>query len=421
MTGVSARRILLVIGGGIAGYKVLELIRRLRERGSFVRAVLTPAAKQFVTSLSVASLTGAKVYDDLFALTDEATMGHIELSRDADLVVVAPATADLLAKMAQGHADDLASTLLLATDKKILVAPAMNLRMWLASATQRNVTTLRQDGVLIVGPEEGDMACGEYGPGRMSEPATILDAIEAALGQDTRIALPAHLERGPRTPAVLAGRRVVVTSGPTREPIDPVRFIGNRSSGKQGHAIARATAAAGADVVLVSGPVALPDPAGITTIHVETAQEMLAAVEAALPADVFIAVAAVADWRPEVTSPDKLKKGSAHPVLSLVETPDILATIAARDVGRPALVVGFAAETRDLLDHARAKLGRKGCDMILANDVGGESSVMGRDVNEVTLLTAGGQESWPRMSKDEVARKLVARLAAMLDGRGNER
>ncbi len=418
MTGVSAQRILLVIGGGIAAYKVLELIRRLRERTYVVRAVLTAAAKQFVTPLSVASLTGMKVYDDLFALTDAATMGHIELSREADLLVVAPATADLLAKMAQGHADDLASTLLLATDKKILVAPAMNLRMWLSKATQRNVATLRQDGVLFVGPEDGEMACGEYGPGRMAEPAAILEAIEAALLQDTRIALPRHLERRPG----LEGRRVIVTSGPTFEPIDPVRYIGNRSSGKQGHAIARAASEAGADVVLVSGPVALADPAGVRAIHVETAEEMLAAVEAALPADIFVAVAAVADWRPQAPAPEKLKKGaSAPPVLTLVETPDILAKIAMRRAGRPALVVGFAAETENLVDHARAKLARKGCDMILANDVGGKGSVMGQDANEVTLLTTGGVETWPRMSKAAVAQRLVARLAEMLDERSHER
>ncbi len=422
MTGVSARRIQLVIGGGIAAYKVLELIRRLREKSFVVRAVLTQAAKQFVTPLSVASLTGTKVYDDLFALADEATMGHIELSREADLLVVAPATADLLAKMAQGHADDLASTLLLATDKKILVAPAMNLRMWLAQATQRNVATLLQDGVLFVGPEEGDMACGEVGPGRMSEPLAILEAIEAALLEDTRIALPAHLERAQRMQPLLAGTRVIVTSGPTYEPIDPVRFIGNRSSGKQGHAIARAAAAAGADVVLVTGPVALPDPAGVACIHVETAQNMLEAVEAALPADLFVAVAAVADWRPKEASPEKLKKGAGTcPVLKLVETPDILARIAARPSGRPTLVVGFAAETENLLDHARAKLDRKGCDMILANDVGEVGSVMGWDTNEVTLLTTGGQETWPRMSKDQVAQKLVVRLAEMLDERSHER
>jgi phosphopantothenoylcysteine decarboxylase/phosphopantothenate--cysteine ligase len=417
MTKVSPRRILLVIGGGIAAYKVLDLIRRLRERHKIVRAVLTAAGKQLVTPLSVASLTGTKVHDDLFALTDEATMGHIELSREADLVVVAPATADLLAKMAHGHADDLASTLLLATDKKILVAPAMNLRMWLAPATQRNVATLRQDGVLFVGPEDGDMACGEFGPGRMSEPPAILAAIEAALLEPTTIALPAASARGPS----LAGRRIIVTSGPTHEPIDPVRFLGNRSSGKQGHAVARAAAAAGADVVLVSGPVALPDPAGVTTIHVETAREMLAAVEAALPADAFVAVAAVADWRPEAASAEKLKKGAGAQVLTLVETPDILATISALPSGRPALVVGFAAETANLLDHARAKLAKKACDMILANDVSEEGSVMGGDANEVTLLTAGGEETWPRMSKDAVAHKLVGRLAEMLDERSHER
>jgi phosphopantothenoylcysteine decarboxylase/phosphopantothenate--cysteine ligase len=418
MTGVSARRILLVVGGGIAAYKVLELIRRLRERTFSVRAVLTAAGKQFVTPLSVASLTGTKVYDDLFALTDAATMGHIELSREADLLVVAPATADLLAKMAQGHADDLASTLLLATDKKILVAPAMNLRMWLSKATQRNVATLRQDGVLFVGPEDGEMACGEYGPGRMAEPAAILEAIEVALQDDTRIALPLHVARA----GSLSGRRVIVTSGPTFEPIDPVRYIGNRSSGKQGHAIARAASEAGADVVLVSGPVALPDPAGVATLHVETAQDMLAAVEAALPADIFVSVAAVADWRPQAPAPEKLKKGtSAPPVLTLIETPDILAKIATRGTGRPLLVVGFAAETENLLDHARAKLTRKGCDMILANDVGGEGSVMGQDANEVTLLTTGGAETWPRTSKEAVAQRLVARLAEMLDRLDHER
>jgi phosphopantothenoylcysteine decarboxylase/phosphopantothenate--cysteine ligase len=422
MTPVSARRVLLVIGGGIAAYKSLELIRRLREKSMMVRAVLTSAAKNFVTPLSVASLTGAKVYDELFALTDEATMGHIELSRDADLVVVAPATADLLAKMAQGHADDLASTLLLATDKKILVAPAMNLRMWLAQATRRNVATLKQDGVLFVGPEDGDMACGEYGPGRMSEPPAILEAIEAALARGTKIALPADLEGAPRPRPLLAGRRVVVTSGPTHEPIDPVRFIGNRSSGRQGHAIARAAAAAGAEVVLVSGPVALADPAGVTTWHVETAQDMLDAVEAALPADVFVSVAAVADWRPEAPAPEKLKKGmSAAPVLTLVETPDILAKVSARPSDRPALVVGFAAETENLLDHARAKLARKACDMILANDVGGDGSVMGLDSNEVTLVTSRGEERWPRMAKEAVAQRLVDRLAKMLDGLGDER
>ncbi len=417
MTGNSAKRILLIIGGGIAAYKTLELIRRLRERGAQVRAVLTSAGAHFVTPLSVASLSGEKVYEDLFALTDEATIGHIELSRDADLIVVAPATADLLAKMAHGLADDLASTLLLATDKKILVAPAMNLRMWLAKATVRNVATLRQDGVLFVGPEDGDMACGEYGPGRMSEPQAILAAIEAALAQDTTIALPPSLATPNAADGPLAGKRVLITSGPTREPIDPVRYIANRSSGKQGHAIARAALAAGADVMLVTGPVALKDPPGAMTVHVETAREMLQAVEAALPADIFIAAAAVADWRAAAASEHKVKKGAnGAPSLALVENPDILATIAGRSTGRPELVVGFAAETESLLDNARQKLARKSCDMIVANNVGGAAGVMGGDRNEVTLMTQAGAEAWPDLSKDEVARRLVTKLAGMLNG-----
>lgn len=417
MTGSSARRILLIIGGGIAAYKTLELVRRLRERDVKVRAVMTSAAAQFVTPLSVASLTGDRIFNDLFSLTDEATIGHIELSRDADLVVVAPATADLLAKMANGLADDLASTLLLATDKKILVAPAMNLRMWLAKATVRNVATLRQDGVIFVGPEEGDMACGEYGPGRMSEPLAILAAIEAALAQDTRIVLPArfappNVSRGP-----LAGKRVLITSGPTHEPIDPVRYIANRSSGKQGHAIAKAAFAAGADVTLVTGPVALADPFGVATLHVETAREMLQAVEAALPADIFITAAAVADWRAADAAAEKIKKGAnGAPSLTLVENPDILATIAGRSTGRPALVVGFAAETEKLLENAQRKLARKSCDMIIANDVGAAAGVMGGDRNEVTLMTNAGAEPWPELTKDEVASRLMTKLAAMLNG-----
>jgi len=414
MTGISGKRILLVIGGGIAAYKTLDLIRRLRERGASVRAVMTPAAKNFVTPLSVASLTGSKVFEDLFSLTDEAEMGHIELSRDADLLVVAPATADLLAKMAHGLADDLASTLLLATDKKILVAPAMNLRMWLAPATLRNVARVREDGVIFVGPDDGEMACGEYGPGRMSEPLTIAAAIATALSGETAIPLPPGLAR---PQGVLSGRRVVITSGPTHEPIDPVRFIANRSSGKQGHAIARAAAASGADVVLISGPVALPDPANVAAIHVETAREMLKAVEASLPADIFIAAAAVADWRVAEASPEKIKKdGKALPPLALVENPDILATVAKREALRPSLVIGFAAETENLLVHAKEKLLRKGCDMIIANDVGEGSGVMGGENNSVTLLTGGGMESWPNMSKDEVAGRLVTKLASMLDG-----
>ncbi len=414
---LAGKRILIIIGGGIAAYKVLELVRRLREQGAELRVVMTGAAKNFVTPLSVASLAGTKVFDDLFSLTDETEIGHIELSRVADLLVVAPATADLLAKMAHGLANDLASTLLLATDKKILAAPAMNLRMWLHPATIRNIAVLRRDGVLFVGPEEGDMACGEYGPGRMSEPATILAAIERALDSDTAIPLPPAL-RQPRTARPLAGRRVIVTSGPTHEPIDPVRYIANRSSGKQGHALAAAAAEAGAEVVLVSGPVALPDPPGVETHHVETAAEMLAAVEAALPADMFIGAAAVADWRVAEAATDKIKKtAGAMPILPLVENPDILASVARPSDRRPGLVVGFAAETADVLDHARAKLARKGCDVIIANNVSAEASVMGSDENQVTIVTEAGVDALPRLPKYEVAERLVARFAAMLEAR----
>ena len=413
-----SRRILLIIGGGIAAYKSLDLIRRLRERGASVQAVLTAAGKQFVTPLSVGALTGGRVHDDLFALTDEAQMGHIELSRDADLVVVAPATADLMAKMAQGLANDLASTLLLATDKRTLLAPAMNLRMWLHPSTQRTITTLKGDGVLFVGPGDGEMACGEYGPGRMAEPLEIVAAVEAALRQPTQLPLPAGTARHPGTskPGLLAGKRVVITSGPTHEAIDPVRYIANRSSGKQGHAIAAAAAAAGAEVVLVCGPVAIADPAGVDARHVESALDMLAAVESALPADIFISVAAVADWRAEMTGREKIKKGSkAGPLtLRLVENPDILATIAHRTQDRPALVIGFAAETEQLADHARAKLASKGCDLIVANDVSTGSNVMGGDHNSVRLISKQGDEVWPRLSKTEVARRLIAHIAGML-------
>jgi phosphopantothenoylcysteine decarboxylase/phosphopantothenate--cysteine ligase len=404
--GVQGKRILLVVGGGIAAYKILELIRRLREQGASVHAVMTKAAKQFVTPLSVASLSGSRVFDDLFSLTDETEIGHIQLSRDADLVVVAPATADLIAKMAHGLADDLASTLLLATDKKVLVAPAMNLRMWLNPSTQRNLVLLRQDGVIFVGPEDGDMACGEYGPGRMSEPAAILAAIVAALKGETTIPLPAR---------PLEGRRVVVTSGPTREPIDPVRYLSNYSSGKQGHAIATAAARAGADVVLISGPVELQDPAGVETQHVATAAEMLAAVEAALPADIFIAAAAVSDWGFGEVAAHKLKKGEKAPVLSLVENADILTRVAKMSSTRPRLVVGFAAETENMIDNARAKLAGKGCDLIIANDVGVD--VMGQDENQVTIVWRDGTQAWPRMRKDAVAAKLVAYLGKLLEGK----
>ncbi len=417
----TGKRILLVIGGGIAAYKSLDLIRRLRERGAEVRAVMTAAAKQFVTPLSVASLTEDAVYDDLFSLTAEAAMGHIELSRDADLVVVAPATAGLLAKMAQGLADDLASTLLLATDKRVLVAPAMNLRMWLHPATRRNLALIEADGVRRVGPEDGSMACGEYGPGRMAEPLDIVAAIAVALEAGTLVPLPpeiaalanGRLESGKS----LAGLRMVVTSGPTHEPLDPVRYLANRSSGRQGHAIAEAAAAAGAEVVLVSGPVDVPDPPGTALVHVETARDMLRAVEAALPADIFVAAAAVADWRPVTEATEKLKKSAgATTTIAVEENPDILASVGRRAQGRPRLVVGFAAETRDVIRSATAKLGTKGCDMVVANDVSPASGTMGGPSNQVHIVTHGGVESWPRMAKTEVARRLVGLFAATLRG-----
>ena len=367
---LAGKRILLIVGGGIAAYKALELVRRLGDAGASTRVVLTAAGKEFVTELSFAALSGAPVHTDLFDSALEGEMGHIRLSREADLLVVAPATADLLARAANGLANDLATTLLLATDKRVLFAPAMNWRMWLHPATRRNAAQLAADGALFVGPEVGDMACGEHGPGRMSEPDAIVRAIAAALA-------PAS---GP-----LAGLHVIVTSGPTHEPIDPVRYIANRSSGKQGHAIAAAAARAGARVTLVSGPVDLPDPSGVDVQRVETAREMLAAVDAALPADVFIGAAAVADWRVEAAG-DKIKKkkGGAPPALALVENPDILADVAARKGDRPRLVVGFAAETENLLTHAREKLLRKRVDLIVANDAG--SGVFGAGENEVHLV-----------------------------------
>ena len=401
---MNGKRILLIVGGGIAAYKSLDLVRRLRERGAEVRAVLTKAGSQFVTPLSLASLSGNPVHMDLFSLTEEAQMGHIELSRSADLVVIAPATADLLAKAANGLADDLASTLLLATDKRVLAAPAMNVRMWLHPATQRNVAQLAKDGMLFAGPADGAMACGEFGPGRMSEVLDIVVAIDAALARDTQVSLTS--KSGP-----LSGKRVVITSGPTHEPIDPVRYIANRSSGKQGHAIAQAAAKAGADVVLVSGPVAIADPQGVKVLHVESAREMLAAVESALPADIFIAAAAVADWRVGTAVAEKMKKGtSGPPSLGLVENPDILATLATH-AKRPTLVVGFAAETNSVIDHARAKLAKKKCDLIVANDVSPATGVMGGDANTVHLVSDQGVESWPTLPKEQVAQRLVAEIA----------
>jgi phosphopantothenoylcysteine decarboxylase/phosphopantothenate--cysteine ligase len=395
---LTSKRILLIIGGGIAAFKALDLIRRLRERGAEVTPVLTRAGSEFVTPLSVSALAGRRVFSDLFDLTDEAEMGHIELSRSTDLIVVAPATADLMAKMAQGHADDLASTLLLATDTPVLLAPAMNVRMWQHAATQRNLAMLKADGIGFVGPNEGDMACGEHGPGRMAEVPEILAAIEAALAD------------GP-----LRGRRVLVTSGPTHEPIDPVRYIANRSSGAQGTAIARALAALGAEVVFITGPASVPPPEGVHLVRVETAQEMLAAVEAALPADAAVFAAAVADWRVARASDRKMKKTEGGlPVLEFAENPDILATVSQMTEGRPPLVVGFAAETHDVVEHATAKRARKRCDWIVANDVSVGTGIMGGAENAVTLITEEDAESWPRMGKDQVARQLAGRIAQAL-------
>jgi phosphopantothenoylcysteine decarboxylase/phosphopantothenate--cysteine ligase len=411
---LSGKRVLLVVGGGIAAYKALELVRLLRKQGCTVTGVLTQAAAQFVTPLSLQALTEQKVYSDLFSLTDESEMGHIQLSRSADLIAVAPASADLLAKMVAGLAGDLASTLLLATDTRILVAPAMNVRMWLHPATQDNMAALQRRGVAVVGPDEGVMACNEYGPGRLAEPPAILAAIAALLADPIR--LPASDIRSLAAPRPLAGRHVLVTSGPTHEPIDPVRYIANRSSGRQGHAIAAALAALGARITLVSGPVALPDPHGVETIHVETAEQMLAACQAALPAEAAIFAAAVADWRVAHAADRKIKKspGAAAPALELVPNPDILAAIAAPGPARPRLVVGFAAETHDMRAHAQDKRRRKNADWILANDVSPATGIMGGTENEIHLITAEGVEDWPRMDKDQVAARLAERIAAAL-------
>jgi phosphopantothenoylcysteine decarboxylase/phosphopantothenate--cysteine ligase len=394
------RRVLLIVGGGIAAYKSLELIRLLAKRSVAARAILTAAGSQFVTPLSLGALTGDKVYQDLFSLTDEAEMGHIELSRSADLVVVAPATADLIAKAANGLASDLATTTLLATDKPVLMAPAMNVRMWLHAATQRNIETLRADGVRFIGPDEGEMACGEFGPGRMAEPEAIAAAIDDF-----------YAARAIGTP--LAGRKIIVTAGPTLEALDPVRFISNRSSGKQGYAIADSLARLGAEVALISGPTAMPPPPNVRITRVESAEQMLAACEAALPADVAVCVAAVADWKPDQRADLKIKKaGKGAPSIALQETPDILATLSAAGARRPKLVIGFAAETDRVEQNAQAKRGRKGCDWIVANDVSGD--VMGGDENEIALVTASGVERWPRMRKAQTADKLAAAIAQAL-------
>ncbi|MBI1246091.1 MAG: bifunctional phosphopantothenoylcysteine decarboxylase/phosphopantothenate--cysteine ligase CoaBC [Alphaproteobacteria bacterium] len=398
---LAGKRILLVISGGIAAYKSLDLIRRLRERGASVRCVLTRAAKEFVTPLAVETLSRERAYDELFDLTAEHEIGHIRLARDCDIVVVAPATANILAGMAQGFAGDLATTVLLATDRPVLAAPAMNYVMWANPATVANIETLRLRGVSFVGPETGELAEGETGAGRMSEPLAIVDAIEKRLSVD----------------APLSGTRAIVTSGPTYEPIDPVRYIANRSSGKQGHAIATALAALGAETTLVSGPTRLADPPGCRVVHVETAQQMLAASLSALPADVAVCAAAVADWRPAHPGNAKLKKteGGVPPGIALAENPDILATLS-RHAQRPRLVVGFAAETENLLAHAAAKRQRKGCDWIVANDVGEGTGTFGGDCNRVHVIDGAGTESWDPMGKDEVARRLARRIAAAIAG-----
>ena len=392
------KHILLIVGGGIAAFKSLDLVRRLRERGAQVTPVLTKAGAEFVTPLSLSALSASKLYQELFDLNDEAEMGHIELSRAADLIVVAPATADLMAKMAGGLANDLASTLLLATDKRVLIAPSMNVRMWNHPATQRNLATLVEDGILVVGPNEGDMACGEYGPGRMAEVPEIISAIDAALSD------------GP-----LKGRHILVTSGPTHEPIDPVRYIANRSSGAQGTAIAKALLALGADVTFVTGPADAPAPMGATVVKIETAKEMLAAVVAAGAADAAVFAAAVADWHVANAGNSKIKKdGKGLPSLDFAENPDILATVSQMKDGRPKLVVGFAAETDDVIANATAKRLRKQCDWIVANDVSPQTGIMGGTENAVTLISDSGAESWPRMSKDAVAAQLADRIAKAL-------
>jgi phosphopantothenoylcysteine decarboxylase / phosphopantothenate---cysteine ligase len=398
------RSILLIIGGGIAAYKTLELVRRLGERGIRSRAILTMAGSQFITPLSVSALTGDKIYSDLFSLTDEAEMGHIQLSRSADLVVVAPATADLMAKMANGVANDLASTTLLATDKKVLMAPAMNVRMWESAPVKRNRAILEKDGVMFVGPNEGEMACGEFGPGRMAEPCEIVEEIERALA----INRP------------LIGVKALVTAGPTHEAVDPVRFLSNHSSGKQGYAIAEALARAGAQTSLISGPVSLTAPDGVKLVRVTSACEMLAACEAALPSDVFVMAAAVSDWRPDIAAHAKIKKSADRvvPLIKLVENPDILASIA-HGASRPGLVIGFAAETENVVPNAIAKRERKGADWIIANDVSANDmgqSVMGGDKNHVHLISETGNEDWPEMTKAEVGARLATRIAIKLKG-----
>ena len=398
---LDGKRLLLIVSGGIAAYKCPDLVRRLRERGAAVRCVLTRGGAEFVTPLALGAVSEDKVYQDLFSLTDENEMGHINLSRQADALLVAPATANMMAKMCHGEADDLATTVLLATDKPVLVAPAMNVRMWEHAATQANVETLKARGITFIGPDEGDMACGEFGMGRMSEPLDIVDAVASFFRDRSR----------------LQGRRALVTSGPTYEPIDPVRYIANRSSGKQGHAIAKALNGLGTETTLVTGPTRLPDPPGVNVVHVETARQMLAACEAALPADVAVCAAAVADWRVEAEATEKLKKspGVGPPALVMTENPDILRALSEPGNRRPGLVVGFAAETENVVAHAQAKLDRKGCDWIVANDVSPDTGTFAGDANTVHLISHDGVEDWPRLSKKAVGTELALRIADALE------
>ena len=397
------KRVLLIVSGGIAAYKTLELIRRLRERGILVRCVLTAGGAQFVTPLSLSAVSEDKVYTEIFSLTDESEMGHIRLSRESDLLVVVPASADIMARMAGGLANDLATTVLLATDKPVMFAPAMNVRMWEHAATQANIAILKSRGLIRIGPDAGNMACGEYGLGRMSEPMTIVEAIEN------------HFAGPGARP--LAGHRALVTSGPTREAIDPVRYLSNHSSGKQGHAIAAALAGLGAETSLITGPVALPDPAGVSVVHVESAADMLVACQAALPAEIAVCAAAVSDWRIATVASEKLKKDrGGPPALELTENPDILRTLSQAENRRPGLVVGFAAETEKVVEHAVEKRQRKGCDWILANDVSPETGTFGGDSNVIHFVHEDGVEDWPRMTKQEVAERLAQRIAAHMGG-----
>ena len=410
----NGKKVLLIISGGISAYKSLELIRELKVRNIKVRCILTTAGSQFVTPLSVEALTGDKVYQDLFSLTEKNEMGHIELSRDADLIVIAPATANIIAKMRAGIADDLATTALIATDKSVLIAPSMNVRMWEHASTQSNMMELQQRGINVIGPETGDMACGEYGVGRMSEPLSIAQKINEVLLENKGMLQSQIITK--TKPMKLVGRKAIVTSGPTKEAIDPVRYLTNHSSGRQGHAIAKALSEQGAETILISGPTQLPSPSGVTVKHVNSALEMLAACKEFLPADIVICAAAVADWRIANPNINKIKKNGELPVLELIENPDILLQISQLTKNRPYLVIGFAAETQDLIKNAQAKLSKKGCDWIMANDVSPETGTFGSEKNTIHIISKDGVEAWPTLTKEIIGQKISIRIAEFLDG-----